>query len=254
MMAHATPIALVTGGAQGIGRAIATRLLRQKMHVVIADRDAQACADVTNALAPEGSVEAHTCDVADETQVRGLIQHVQQAHGRLDGLVNNAGITVHRRLDQMTLDEWHHVLTTNLTSMFLCVREAQSLLTASSGAVVNIASTRALMSEPDSEAYAASKGGVVSLTHALAISLGPAVRVNCISPGWIDTRAHQKGDRHRVEAVRDVDHQQHPVGRVGQPEDIAAAVSHLLSADAAFITGQNVVIDGGMTRKMIYAE
>ena len=112
---------------------------------------------------------------------------------------------------------------------------------AARGAIVNIASTRALQSEPDTEAYAASKGGLVALTHALAMSLGPAVRVNCISPGWI---AHQP--------VRKKDHAQHPVGRVGRAEDVAEMVAYLLSDAAGFVTGQNFVIDGGMTKKMIY--
>ena len=106
---------------------------------------------------------------------------------------------------------------------------------------MNIASTRALQSEPDTEAYAASKGGLVALTHALALSLGPEVRVNCISPGWI---AHQP--------VRRKDHAQHPAGRVGQPQDVAELVAYLLSDAAGFVTGQNFVIDGGMTKKMIY--
>jgi len=111
------------------------------------------------------------------------------------------------------------------------------------GAIVNIASTRALQSEPDTEAYAAAKGGLVGLTHALAISLGPEVRVNCVSPGWIAR-----------ESVRRKDHAQHPVGRVGHGEDIAGIVAYLLSDAAGFVTGQNFVVDGGMTKKMIYVD
>ncbi len=121
------------------------------------------------------------------------------------------------------------------------------------GAIVNMASTRALQSEPDTEAYAATKGGMVALTHALAVSLGPEIRVNCISPGWIDTRAWQGGSD-EVEALSQADHHQHPAGRVGTPEDIAALVAYLISPQASFITGQNVVADGGMVRKMIYEE
>ncbi|KPQ27359.1 MAG: Dehydrogenase [Marinobacter excellens HL-55] len=121
------------------------------------------------------------------------------------------------------------------------------------GAIVNMASTRALQSEPDTEAYAATKGGIVALTHALAVSLGPNIRVNCISPGWIDTRAWQGGSD-EVEALSQADHHQHPAGRVGTPEDIAALVAYLISPQASFITGQNVVADGGMVRKMIYEE
>jgi NAD(P)-dependent dehydrogenase (short-subunit alcohol dehydrogenase family) len=120
------------------------------------------------------------------------------------------------------------------------------------GAIVNIASTRALQSEPDTEAYSASKGGIVALTHALAASLGPAVRVNCVSPGWIDVSARQKARKRRPARLSRADHAQHLAGRVGTPEDVAALVAFLLGEEAGFITGQNFVCDGGMTRKMIY--
>src|SRR4028119_1518100 len=113
------------------------------------------------------------------------------------------------------------------------------------GARCRAAATRARQSEPDTESYAASKGGLVALTHALAVSLGPDVRVNCISPGWIDTKG---------EALRPDDHAQHPVGRVGRPEDVAALVAWLLGPESGFVTGAEFVLDGGMTRRMIYAE
>jgi NAD(P)-dependent dehydrogenase (short-subunit alcohol dehydrogenase family) len=116
---------------------------------------------------------------------------------------------------------------------------------------VNIASTRALQSEPHTEAYAAAKGGVVALTHALAMSLGPELRVNCISPGWIDVRDLQSDAV--PEALRPEDHAQHPVGRVGHAGDVASLTAYLLGPGAGFITGQNFVVDGGMTRKMMYA-
>jgi NAD(P)-dependent dehydrogenase (short-subunit alcohol dehydrogenase family) len=119
---------------------------------------------------------------------------------------------------------------------------------------VNLASTRALQSEPGTEAYAASKGGVVALTHALAVSLGPAVRVNSVSPGWIDVSEWKKSSVRRSADLRPIDHAQHPAGRVGSPPDVAALVAFLLGPDAGFITGQNFVIDGGMVRRMIYAE
>ena len=137
------------------------------------------------------------------------------------------------------------MLATNLTSTFLLVRAAEAMLRASRGAVVTIASTRAHMSEPNTEAYAASKGGLVALTHALAISLGPEVRVNCISPGWILTKGP---------APSQADHAQHPAGRVGTVEDIAALAVFLLGPESGFITGAEFIADGGMTRKMIYVE
>jgi NAD(P)-dependent dehydrogenase (short-subunit alcohol dehydrogenase family) len=165
--------------------------------------------------------------------------------GRLDALVCNAGIMVRKPLAALTLDDWSRVLRTNLSSVFLLVRAAEAMLRAAKGAVVTIASTRARMSEPNTESYAASKGGIVALTHALAISLGPDVRVNCISPGWIDVRG---------ETLSAEDHAQHPAGRVGVPADIASLASWLLGPESGFVTGAEFVVDGGMTRKMIYAE
>ena len=125
------------------------------------------------------------------------------------------------------------------------MKAAAKLLRAAKGAVLTIASTRAHMSEPDTESYAASKGGLLALTHALAVSLGPEIRVNCISPGWIDTGITKSG--------RD-DHAQHPAGRVGHVEDVAAMAAYLLGPESRFMTGTEIILDGGMTRKMIYEE
>ena len=141
------------------------------------------------------------------------------------------------------------MIDTNLTAAYLFARAAEQALRAARGAIVTIASTRALMSEPNTESYAASKGGLVALTHALAVSLGPDVRVNCVSPGWIMVR------RDEEQELRRKDHAQHPVGRVGRPADIAEIVAFLLDRErAGFITGANFVVDCGMTRKMIYEE
>jgi NAD(P)-dependent dehydrogenase (short-subunit alcohol dehydrogenase family) len=229
-------VALVTGGARGIGAAITERLLVDGWRVVVADLD------------PTGAPAAArlaACDVADETAVSALIADLSAREGRLDGLVCNAGMMIRKPIAELTLGEWRRVLAVNLTSTFLLTRAAEPLLRAAQGAVVTIASTRAHMSEPHTEAYSASKGGLVALTHALAISLGPAVRVNCISPGWIFT----KGETPRPE-----DHAFHPAGRVGLPDDIAALAAWLLGPDSAFVTGAEFVVDGGVTRKMIYPE
>lgn len=230
-------VALVTGGARGIGGAIALRLAREGYRVVVADIDA-------SGTAPAGGRYAR-CDVSDEAAVGSLIADVGSAEGRLDALVCNAGINVRKPIAALSFAEWSRVLGVNLSSTFLLTRAAEKLLRAAKGAVVTIASTRARMSEPDTEAYAASKGGLVALTHALAISLGPDVRVNCISPGWIFT----KGDPPRAE-----DHAFHPAGRVGTPDDVAALAAFLLGPDSGFITGAEFVVDGGVTRKMIYPE
>jgi len=217
----------------GIGAAIATRLLRDGWDVVVADRD-------VNGAAPAGGRYA-VCDVGDETAVNALVAQ----ETKLDALVCNAGVNVRKPIAHLTLAEWSRVIATNLTSTFLLARASEPRLRAASGSVVTIASTRAHMSEANTEAYSASKGGLVALTHALSISLAPDVRVNCISPGWIFT----KGDPPRPE-----DHAFHPAGRVGTPEDIAALVAFLVGPESGFITGAEFTVDGGVTRKMVYPE
>lgn len=247
---------LVTGGAQGIGQGIVRYLLARGANVVAADSDGEACASLDTELTSPRLLTVVT-DVADEIAVRRCLEEIHRRFGGLDGLVNNAALArAHSGpLENLALEDWNRVLAVNLTGPFLVTREALSLLRAAgAGAVVNIASTRALQSEAQCEAYAASKGGLVALTHALALSLGPKVRVNCISPGWIETGAMQKPSARRPVRHSDADRAQHPVGRVGLPEDIAALVAFLLGSESGFITGQNFVVDGGMTRKMIYAE
>jgi NAD(P)-dependent dehydrogenase (short-subunit alcohol dehydrogenase family) len=233
--------ALVTGGAHGSGKASALALAARGYRVVIADRDAQ----TGRKTAAQTELAFVRCDVARESDVRACVRQVLRRCGRLDALVNNAGIAdpASGPLEKLSLREWNRRIGANLTGMFLMAKHAAPHLRRTRGAVVNIASTRALQSEPDTEAYAASKGGVVALTHALALSLGPQVRVNCVSPGWIDTGKSK---------LARTAHAQHPVGRVGRPEDVAELVAFLLSDAAGFATGQNYLLDGGMTRKMIY--
>jgi NAD(P)-dependent dehydrogenase (short-subunit alcohol dehydrogenase family) len=228
--------ALVTGGAQGIGRAIAELLAQRGYRVAIADVKAPA------GRQRPGMLYVRT-DVSSEASVRACVRTVVKRFGRLDALVNNAGIASpgNGPVEKLSLRDWNRRLGVNLTGAFLMAKHCVPHLRRARGAMVNIASTRAVQSEPDTEAYGASKGGLVALTHALAISLGPRIRVNCVSPGWI-----ARGP------VRRKDHAQHPVGRVGRPEDIATLVAYLLSDAAGFATGQNFIVDGGMTRKMIY--
>jgi NAD(P)-dependent dehydrogenase (short-subunit alcohol dehydrogenase family) len=228
-------IILITGGAAGIGAEIARRLIQDGAQVVIADKQP----------AKIDGARSVVCDVADEAQVNSLVTGIETIEGRLNGLVCNAGFMIRKPIAQLTLAEWSSVIATNLTSTFLLAKAAEPMLRAAKGAILTIASTRAHMSEPNTESYAASKGGILALTHALAISLGPDVRANLISPGWIDTQ----GARLSAE-----DHAQHPAGRVGQVADIAGMAAFLLGPEAGFITGAEFIIDGGMTRKMIYAE
>jgi len=233
-------VVLVTGAAHGIGAAIAARLAADGLRVVMVDRD-----PAVLAAASRLDARGHVADVSSEADVAAAIDSVRDAEGRLDGLVCNAGIMIRKPLTTLSLEEWSRVLATNLTSTFLFARAAAAMLTEAQGAIVTIASTRARMSEPDTESYAAAKGGLVALTHALAISLGPRVRANVISPGWIDVGK---------DPLRPQDHAQHPAGRVGRPEDVASLAAWLLHPDQGFVTGAAFVVDGGMTRKMIYEE
>ncbi len=235
-------VALITGAARGIGWAIAARLHADGYAVVLLDCDE---AVLARAATLGGRARGWLCDVTVEAEVTAAIEDLAGTEGRLDGLVCNAGIMIRKPLSALSLEEWSRVLATNLTSTFLLARQAAPLLATARGAIVTIASTRARMSEPDTEAYAASKGGLVALTHALAVSLGPAVRANVVSPGWIDVAG---------ETLRAEDHAQHPAGRVGRPEDVASTVAWLLAPGQDFVTGAEFVIDGGMTRKMIYLE
>lgn len=208
-MSGAKPLALVTGGAQGIGAAITYHLASEGWQVVAADKNIgsmQAC----------DKVIPIACDVSQESEVERLIRDIDLQEGKLDALVCNAGIMKRKPLAEMSLDDWNAVLATNLTSMFLLAKAAEAMLRKAKGSIVTLASTRAHMSEPDTESYAASKGGIVALTHALSVSLGPDVRANCISPGWINSAN---------EDLRDIDHSQHPAGRVGTVGDIARAVA-----------------------------
>jgi NAD(P)-dependent dehydrogenase (short-subunit alcohol dehydrogenase family) len=230
-------VVLITGGARGIGGGIADRLATDGWQVIVADRDPAGSA-------PAGGRYA-VCDVGDEASVAALLHSVAATEQRLDALICNAGFMIRKPIAGLSLAEWSSVLTTNLTSTFLLVRAAEALLRAANGSVVTIASSRAHMSEPNTESYAASKGGLVALTHALAISLGPDVRVNCISPGWILTKGPEPTE---------AEHAFHPAGRVGRTQDIAGLAAFLVGPDSGFITGAEFIVDGGVTRKMIYPE
>ena len=236
--------AIVTGGAHGIGKGIALRLLKDEYIVMVLDSNQEALAQMeAESKGKNESLQFFCCDVGNPDEVKTTIDRIEALFGHVDCLVNNAGISRFEPIDTMSIETWNRIISVNLSSIFYLVKACQSLFTENS-AIVNIASTRALMSEPNGEAYGASKGGIVALTHALAVSLGPKTRVNCVSPGWIEVNDYDN--------LSAEDHAQHPVGRVGLVEDIAETVAFLLSEKAGFITGQNIVVDGGMTKKMIY--
>jgi NAD(P)-dependent dehydrogenase (short-subunit alcohol dehydrogenase family) len=246
--------AIVTGGAQGIGKAIALRLLKAGASVVIADLDREAGLETCRELNSKSRVKFIQCDTASERDIHRTVSATLRWKDGVDILINNAATMHGAPPEKLSLRAWNRVLAVNLTGPFLFARTCAPHLRRARGCIVNIASTRAFMSEPCTEAYSASKGGIVALTHSLAMSLAPDIRVNCISPGWIATSAWQKSANRKPPVLSQRDHLQHPAGRVGIPEDIAAMAIFLASAESGFITGSNIVIDGGMTRKMIYAE
>jgi NAD(P)-dependent dehydrogenase (short-subunit alcohol dehydrogenase family) len=227
--------AIITGGAGLIGTGICRALLDAGWRVASFDMK-----DTDEDLQAAG-VRHIFCDVGDEASVAGAFAELGWEN--LDLLVNNAGVAgpVNGPIQDLSLEDWRRVTDSHLTAAFLMTRSAVPLMGEGTN-IINMASTRAFMSEPQTEAYAASKGGLVALTHALAVSLGPKIRVNAIAPGWISGDAE----------LRTEDHAQHPVGRVGHPQDVAEAVLYLTGA--GFMTGQVLMLDGGMTRKMIYAE
>jgi len=222
--------------------------------VVVADMDARngkrRCAEINRRRG--GATRFVRADVSEPDAPRRMIAAAIGAFGRLDCLINNAGVGSWTGFLKRPLKEWDRGINTNLRGAYLSAQAAAPHLIRTGGSIVNIASTRALMSEANTEPYSSSKGGLLALTHSLAVTLSGRVRVNVVSPGWIDTQ-EWRFDLRPHGWTRE-DHEQHPAGRVGKPEDVAQACLFLCSGEAGFITGQNFVVDGGMTVKMIYAE
>jgi len=243
--------AIITGGGQGIGRVTAHYLLTHGFRVAIweADKKALANAYQTFDATPDQLLFVH-CDVSREADVQQAVEQTINQFGQIDVLINNAAVMAEKPLDDFTLDDWNLGIGINLTGSFLCAKYTAPYLKAQQGCIINMCSTRAFQSEPNTFAYSASKGGIFALTHSLAMSLGPDVRVNCISPGWIDVSALKTNDK--PEKLRPEDHEQHPAGRVGKADDISRLILFLTAPENNFITGQNFTVDGGMTRKMIY--
>ena len=219
-------VAVVTGGANGIGKCIAEEFAKNGAHVAVIDK------------APG---DHFVGDIADKSVLERFAAQVIAEYGRVDYLINNA-LPLMRGLDACTYEEFQYALSVGVTAPFYLTKLFAPHF-AKGAAIVNISSSRDRMSQPQTESYTAAKGGIAALTHALAVSLSGKVRVNSISPGWIDTA---------YRAYDGPDAAQQPAGRVGNPLDIANMALFLCSDKAGFITGENICIDGGQTRQMIY--
>ena len=251
-------IALVTGSGSGIGREIALLYARQGAYVVIADIQLAAAERVVNEItAQDGRAQAVQLDVADEAQVQAVFARVVQEHGRLDILVNNAGVSHVGNILETSLDDWERVMSVNARGVFLCAREAVRQMVArqpQGGVLVNIASVAGMVALDRRLPYSASKGAVISLTRSIAIDFAQQhIRANAICPGTVHTPFVEgflaKNFPTTSDEERDKLHARQPIGRMGNPDEIAHAALYLASDEAAFVTGSSLVIDGGLTAR-----
>ena len=219
-------VVIVTGGANGIGHCIADEFRAHGAHVYVIDK-------------VEG--DHFVGDIARQEVLEAFVQHILSRHGEVHCIINNA-LPITRGINECSYDEFQYALSVGVTAPFYLVKLLKDRL-AAGASIVNISSSRDRMSQPQTESYTAAKGGIAALTHALAVSFAGRARVNSISPGWIDTTGT---------LYEGSDATQQPVGRVGHPSDIAHMVLFLCSDKAGFITGENICIDGGMTKQMIY--
>ncbi|MEG1704728.1 MAG: SDR family oxidoreductase, partial [Niameybacter sp.] len=247
-MDFSNKVVVITGAGQGIGACTAVEFAKRKANVIIVEQDEEAGHEV-EALIQEQGLDALfiKTDVSEEQSVKEMAFKVAERYGKIDILVNNAAIQTSGNLFTTTIEDFEKVLRVNVTGAYMCTKYCVPYMMSEGASIVNIASTRAMMSEPNTEPYSASKGALLALTHSLAASLGPKIRVNAISPGWIETNGWKKKKDRKFVALREKDHVQHLTGRVGVPEDVAQAILYLTNEAAGFITGANFVIDGGMT-------
>ncbi|MFL9667347.1 MULTISPECIES: SDR family NAD(P)-dependent oxidoreductase [unclassified Variovorax] len=242
-------VALVTGGNGGIGLGMAQGLAKAGARVIVAARNTQKSAAAVEALKALGSDSfALEADVSDEASVQKLFDEAAARCGRLDILINNAGTTVRKPVDQLALSEWHKVMDTNLTSAFLCSRAAHAHLKAAGGGkIINIGSMMSIFGAPYAPAYAASKAGIVQLTKSTALSWAPDnIQVNAILPGWFETELTD-GARSQIPGLYDRVVARAAAGRWGQPGDIAGTAVFLSSAASDYVTGTAIPVDGGFS-------
>jgi NAD(P)-dependent dehydrogenase (short-subunit alcohol dehydrogenase family) len=246
---------IITGGGQGIGRALSRRFAMEGASVIIAEYDEEAGLENEKFIRDQGCTAVYVkTDVSDARSVVSLVKFTEEKFGGIHVLINNAVLAGFGSIFELSTEDWDRAIGVNLSGVYYCSKYCAPIMRAQKkGNIINIASTRAFMSEPDTEPYSASKGGIIALTHSLAVSLGPyGIRVNSVSPGWIDVSSWKKNSVAGQEVLSQEDHLQHPAGRVGIPDDISEVCMFLASDKSGFITGENITVDGGMTKKMIY--
>jgi len=250
--------ALITGAGSGIGEAIARLFATQGAQVIVADVETKAAEQVTASIVERGGVaSALTLDVADESQVSAAFDRLANEYGRLDIVVNNAGISHVGNILETSLEDWDRLLRVNAGGVFLCAREAVRHMLQQEpkgGVIINLSSVAAMIGLERRLPYSASKGAVLALTRSIAIDfVGEGIRCNAICPGTVQTPFVEgylkRSFPGQEDAVRQTLHARQPLGRMGQPEEIAAAALYLASDEAAFVTGSALVIDGGWTAK-----
>jgi NAD(P)-dependent dehydrogenase (short-subunit alcohol dehydrogenase family) len=235
-------IAIVTGGSTGIGKAIADKYLEYGAEVVIANRTEETGRET----AAELGCDFRQCDVSDYEQVERLVESTVEEYGRLDAMVNNAGIGRPGTLGEMTLEDWEDVLRIDLDGVMYGSRAALPHLQESDGSIVNVASIYGLVAGPGAAAYSAAKGGVVNLTRSIAVDYADeGVRANCICPGYVETP--MTDEYLEQDQFYEFVHRQTPLGRVADPEEIGGIAMFLASDEASYITGANIPVDGGWT-------
>lgn len=249
-MCFENKVCVVTGGANGIGLCIVNEFVRKRSKVAFIDLDKAAGEKALESIKAAGAEGLFFCgDIAEKPVLESFAEEVIRTYGRIDYLINNACLSRKGILTGCEYDDFNYVLRVGVTAPYMLSKLFLSCFN-KNGAIVNISSTRTTMSQMDTESYSAAKGGISALTHALAISLSGKVRVNSVSPGWIDvSTGSDEGDESRHSAA---DKNQHPVHRVGKPLDIARTVMFLCDENNGFITGENITVDGGMTKQMIY--
>ncbi|WP_238881687.1 SDR family oxidoreductase [Clostridium sp. YIM B02551] len=243
-------VCVITGGANGIGFCLVNEFIKKGAKVAFIDIDKIAGEKLFLNIKKDGGDGLFFCgDIAEENTLKEFSREVIRTYGKVDYLINNACLSRKGILSDCSFDDFNYVLRVGVTAPYMLSKLFLEYFN-QGGAIVNISSTRATMSQEDTESYSATKGGISALTHALAMSLSGKVRVNSVSPGWIDVSANYNNDYESKHSIGDKE--QHPVKRVGKPIDIAKAVMFLCSEDNDFITGENITVDGGMTKLMIY--